>query len=66
MESEEAEIYQLQDANNNLFFIKKNAVKYALPNSEYLLLRGVKCIGHFYEIILTPTGNILGLPSSLA
>ena len=63
-EGEMEGVLRFEDGQGNKeYFMKRSSVKgLRLPEKEYVLIRGVKCIGSFYEIRLTETGNLLGLP----
>lgn len=60
------DVYLFQDNNHNHFFLKRQNLGTSIPSAEYLYVRGIRCICHFYEIMLTPTGRILALPPQLA
>jgi len=46
--------------------MRRSMIKRDFPNTLYVYLRGVKCLGNFFEIFMTDIGNILGLPEEFA
>jgi hypothetical protein len=62
-ENDKTNIYLFEDGNGNNYFMKHSSIRKGIPNSRYVLMRGVNCVHHFYEIKLVETGNVLGLPS---
>ena len=54
------------DAHGNRFVIARDCLPAVLPASEYLFVRNVRFIGNFYEVVLTETGYVLGLPMGKA
>jgi hypothetical protein len=75
-EKEIEEVHQLEntienhlgfeDSHGNRFIINKNCLPSVLPDTKYVFVRNINFIGNFYEIVLTETGYLLGLPEMYA
>lgn len=52
----------LEDSHGNTFMLSRNYLPHSMPLGEYVIVRGIRYIGNFYELNLTETGYLLGLP----
>lgn len=53
----------LEDGHGNTFIINGDSLPSPMPEGEYVVVRSIRYIGNFYEIVPTETGWLLGLPS---
>ena len=58
----EGQVIELEDESGNVFKVKKRGLPRGVEDNDYVLVRNIKHIGNFYELHLSLTGSILGLP----